>query len=148
MARCSAAHVHGPNGPGIGYGVFDVGYAGIALLWFGYLLIALFFYFADAFSADRRNNAMLFWKSMPQGDFKILLSKLVAGLTTREIARAYLTTEATVAQRVVRAKRTLTDAGAALEEPSEAERDERLTTVLSVIYLLYNEGYSATAGSA
>jgi RNA polymerase sigma factor (sigma-70 family) len=76
-----------------------------------------------------------------------LTLKLVGGLTTREIARAYLTTEATVAQRVVRAKRTLTDAGAALEEPSEAERSERLTAVLSVIYLLYNEGYSATAGS-
>ena len=76
-----------------------------------------------------------------------LTLKLVGGLTTREIARAYLTTEATVAQRIVRAKRTLADAGAAMEEPSEAERDQRLTTVLSVIYLLYNEGYSATAGS-
>jgi RNA polymerase sigma factor (sigma-70 family) len=76
-----------------------------------------------------------------------LTLKLVGGLTTREIARAYLTTEATVAQRVVRAKRTLSDAGAALEEPSEAERAERLAVVLSVIYLLYNEGYSATAGT-
>jgi RNA polymerase sigma factor (sigma-70 family) len=76
-----------------------------------------------------------------------LTLRLVAGLSTREIARAYLTTEATVAQRIVRAKRTLTDAGAALEEPNQAERAERLTTVLSVIYLLYNEGYSATAGS-
>jgi predicted RNA polymerase sigma factor len=76
-----------------------------------------------------------------------LTLKLVAGLTTREIARAYLTTEATVAQRVVRAKRTLTEARAAMEEPSQAERAERLSTVLSVIYLLYNEGYSATAGS-
>ncbi|HEY6685903.1 MAG TPA: RNA polymerase sigma factor [Propionibacteriaceae bacterium] len=76
-----------------------------------------------------------------------LTLKLVGGLTTREIARAYLTTEATVAQRVVRAKRTLTEAGAAIEGPSEAERAERLTTVLSVIYVLYNEGYSATAGS-
>jgi RNA polymerase sigma factor (sigma-70 family) len=76
-----------------------------------------------------------------------LTLKLVAGLTTREIARAYLTTEATVAQRIVRAKRTLTDARAALSEPSEDERAQRLTTVLSVIYLLYNEGYSATAGS-
>jgi RNA polymerase sigma factor (sigma-70 family) len=76
-----------------------------------------------------------------------LTLKLVGGLTTREIARAYLTTEATVAQRVVRAKRALSDAGAALEEPSEAERAERLTVVLSVIYLLYNEGYSATAGT-
>jgi RNA polymerase sigma factor (sigma-70 family) len=76
-----------------------------------------------------------------------LTLKLVGGLTTREIARAYLTTEATVAQRIVRAKRTLAEAGAAMEEPSEAERAQRLTTVLSVIYLLYNEGYSATAGS-
>ena len=76
-----------------------------------------------------------------------LTLKLVGGLSTREIARAYLTTEATVAQRVVRAKRTLSEAGAALEEPSESERGRRLTTVLSVIYLLYNEGYSATAGS-
>ena len=76
-----------------------------------------------------------------------LTLKLVGGLSTREIARAYLTTEATVAQRVVRAKRTLSEAGAALEEPSEAERAERLTAVLSVIYLLYNEGYSATAGT-
>ena len=76
-----------------------------------------------------------------------LTLKLVGGLTTREIARAYLTTEATVAQRIVRAKRTLAEAGAAMEEPSEAERGQRLTTVLSVIYLLYNEGYSATAGS-
>jgi RNA polymerase sigma factor (sigma-70 family) len=76
-----------------------------------------------------------------------LTLKLVGGLTTREIARAYLTTEATVAQRIVRAKRTLTGAGAALEEPSEAERAERLTAVLRVIYLVYNEGYSATAGS-
>ena len=76
-----------------------------------------------------------------------LTLKLVGGLTTREIARAYLTTEATVAQRVVRAKRTLAEAAAALEEPSEAERAERLTAVLGVIYLLYNEGYSATAGN-
>jgi RNA polymerase sigma factor (sigma-70 family) len=76
-----------------------------------------------------------------------LTLKLVAGLTSREIARAYLTTEQTVAQRVVRAKRTLAEAGAAMEEPGTAERAERLTTVLSVIYLLYNEGYSATAGS-
>lgn len=71
-----------------------------------------------------------------------LTLKLVGGLTTREIARAYLTTEATVAQRVVRAKRTLAEAGAAIEKPSEAERAERLTTVLGVIYLLFNKGYS------
>jgi ABC-2 type transport system permease protein len=61
--------------------LFEVGYFGIAALWWGYCFVALFFYFADAFNADRRNNQMLFWKSMPQRDFKILLSKLVAGVT-------------------------------------------------------------------
>lgn len=75
-----------------------------------------------------------------------LTLKLVAGLSTREIARAYLAPEATVAQRVSRAKRTLAEAGAALEEPSGPERAERLSTVLGVVYLLFNEGYSATEG--
>ena len=53
----------------------------VAVLWTGYLLIGLFFYFADSFSADRRNNAMLFWRSMPQSDLKILASKMLAGAT-------------------------------------------------------------------
>ena len=75
-----------------------------------------------------------------------LTLRLVAGLTAREIARAYLTTESTVAQRLVRAKKTLASTGAALEEPSEAERAQRLATVLGVIYLLFNEGYAATSG--
>ena len=75
-----------------------------------------------------------------------LTLRLVGGLTTREIARSYLASEATVAQRIVRAKRTLADAGAALEEPDAAERANRLVAVTGVIYLLYNEGYSATAG--
>ena len=64
-----------------GYRIFDTGYFGIGVLWWGYLFIALFFYFADAFNADWRNNSMLFWKSMPHSDFTILMSKLVAGLT-------------------------------------------------------------------
>jgi RNA polymerase sigma factor (sigma-70 family) len=76
-----------------------------------------------------------------------LTLRLVAGLSAREIARAYLTTEATVAQRLVRAKKTLATAGAALEEPGEIERAERLDTVLGVIYLLFNEGYAATGGA-
>ena len=76
----------------------------------------------------------------------VLTLRLVAGLTTREIARAYLTSEATVATRVSRAKRTLAEAGAALEEPTAAERTERLGSVLAVVYLLFNEGYAATAG--
>jgi RNA polymerase sigma factor (sigma-70 family) len=75
-----------------------------------------------------------------------LTLKLVAGLSAREIARAYLTSEATIAQRVSRAKRTLAEAGAAIEEPSGAARAERLETVLGVVYLLFNEGYSATEG--
>lgn len=75
-----------------------------------------------------------------------LTLKLVAGLSTREIARAHLAPEATIAQRVSRAKRTLAEARAAIEEPSGAERAERLATVLGVVYLLFNEGYSATEG--
>jgi ABC-2 type transport system permease protein len=60
---------------------FQVAFMGMSFLWFAYLMVALFFYFADAFHADRRNNAMLFWKSMPQSDFKILMSKMLAALT-------------------------------------------------------------------
>jgi len=75
-----------------------------------------------------------------------LTLKLVGGLITKEIARSFLTSEATVAQRVVRAKRTLAEAGGALEEPDGAARASRLAAVLSVVYLLFNEGYSATGG--
>ena len=60
---------------------FEIGFFGMAGLWFAYLLIALFFYYADAFSADRRNNSMFFWKSMPVSDFKVLSSKMLAGMT-------------------------------------------------------------------
>ena len=60
---------------------FELGFLALSAMWMAYLLLALFFYFADAFSADGRNNAMLFWKSMPQSDFKILASKMLAGLT-------------------------------------------------------------------
>ena len=76
----------------------------------------------------------------------VLTLRMVAGLTTREIARAYLTSEATVATRISRAKRTLATARAALEEPGGAERAARLGSVMSAIYLLFNEGYAATAG--
>lgn len=60
---------------------YELGFAFTASLWFVYLMVALFFYYADAFSADCRNNAMFFWKSMPLTDFKVLSSKLLAGLT-------------------------------------------------------------------
>ncbi len=75
-----------------------------------------------------------------------LTLRLLCGLTTDEIARAFLTPESTVAQRIVRAKRTLTDAHVPFEIPHAAERAARLSSVLEVIYLVFNEGYSATAG--
>ena len=60
---------------------FEFGLMGVSGLWLVYLMAALFFYYADAFSADRRNNAMLFWKSMPISDFQVLASKMLAGMT-------------------------------------------------------------------
>src|SRR5690606_10900782 len=69
-----------------------------------------------------------------------LLLKVAAGLTTGEIARAYLTGEATVAQRIVRAKRKLAAAGVTFEAPAADEFDERLEAVLEVVYLIFNEG--------
>ncbi len=75
-----------------------------------------------------------------------LTLRLLGGLTTDEIARAFLVPEATVAQRIVRAKRTLAEAHVPFEMPREAERVARLASVLEVIYLIFNEGYSATAG--
>lgn len=75
-----------------------------------------------------------------------LTLKLLGGLTTDEIARAYLVPESTVSQRIVRAKRTLSDAHVPFEVPREAERANRLASVLEAIYLIFNEGYSATAG--
>nr|WP_245938817.1 RNA polymerase sigma factor [Actinacidiphila glaucinigra] len=75
-----------------------------------------------------------------------LTLRLLGGLTTPEIARAFLVPEATVAQRIVRAKRTLAKADVPFEQPHGPERVERLSSVLEVIYLVFNEGYSATAG--
>jgi RNA polymerase sigma factor (sigma-70 family) len=75
-----------------------------------------------------------------------LTLRLVGGLTTGEIARAFLVPEATVAQRIVRAKRTLAQARVPFEVPRAAELAARLSSVLEVIYLVFNEGYSATAG--
>jgi RNA polymerase sigma factor (sigma-70 family) len=75
-----------------------------------------------------------------------LTLRLLGGLTTTEIARAFLATEATIAQRIVRAKRTLAEARVPFEAPSGSARAARLESVLEVIYLVFNEGYSATAG--
>lgn len=75
-----------------------------------------------------------------------LTLRLLGGLTTEEIARAFLVPEPTVAQRIVRAKRTLAEAHVPFEVPRGAELAERLSSVLQVIYLIFNEGYSAASG--
>jgi RNA polymerase sigma factor (sigma-70 family) len=75
-----------------------------------------------------------------------LTLRLIGGLTTDEIARAFFSSEATIAQRIVRAKATLGKAGLAFEVPRGKEREARLGSVLEVIYLIFNEGYLATAG--
>lgn len=75
-----------------------------------------------------------------------LTLRLLAGLTTDEIARAFLASDPTIAQRIVRAKRTLSEAHVPFEVPRGAEFTARLSSVLQVIYLIFNEGYSATAG--
>jgi RNA polymerase sigma factor (sigma-70 family) len=75
-----------------------------------------------------------------------LTLRLLGGLTTPEIARAFLTPEPTIAQRIVRAKRTLAEAHVPFEVPTGLDRAARLSSVLEVIYLIFNEGYAATAG--
>jgi len=81
-------------------------------------------------------------------DARVALTlRLLGGLTTTEIARAYLVPEPTIAQRIVRAKRTLSDAKVPFEVPAVQDRAARLSSVIEVIYLIFNEGYSATAGS-
>jgi RNA polymerase sigma factor (sigma-70 family) len=77
-----------------------------------------------------------------------LTLRLVGGLTTQEIARGFLVKDTAVGQRVSRAKRTLTEVGAEFEMPAGREREARLTDVTAVVYLIFNEGYTATAGPA
>ncbi len=80
-------------------------------------------------------------------DARVALTlRLLGGLSTGEIARAFLQSEPTVAQRIVRAKRSLAEQPVTFEVPTGAERDERLTSVLEVIYLIFNEGYIASSG--
>jgi RNA polymerase sigma factor (sigma-70 family) len=81
----------------------------------------------------------------PEGRIALTL-RVVGGLSTEEIAQAFLVPKATVAQRIVRAKKTLGDAGVPFEVPDPADYPQRLSAVLSVVYLIYNEGYSASFG--
>jgi predicted RNA polymerase sigma factor len=81
------------------------------------------------------------------GEARVALTlRLVAGLSTAEIARAFLVPEPTISQRIVRAKRTLSDEGVSMAVPRGAELAARLSSVLEVVYLVFNEGYTATAG--
>ena len=83
----------------------------------------------------------------PAGEARVALTlRMLGGLTTPEIARAFLVPDPTVGQRISRAKRTLADAGVPFEVPSGDELQPRLASVLEVVYLIFNEGYSATAG--
>ncbi|MFL6839139.1 MAG: RNA polymerase sigma factor [Bradyrhizobium sp.] len=75
-----------------------------------------------------------------------LALRMICGLTTEEIARAFLQPEATISQRIVRAKRTLSESGLAYETPRGEELSERLASVLEVVYLIFNEGYTAARG--
>ena len=83
---------------------------------------------------------------LPSAERVALTLRLVGGLTAEEIARAFLTHEAQINQRVTTAKRRLTETGVSFELPDGSTMDDRLTSVLGVVYLIFNEGYSATAG--
>jgi RNA polymerase sigma factor (sigma-70 family) len=86
--------------------------------------------------------------SLTQASQVALTLRAVGGLTTAEIARAFLVPEATVAQRISRAKQRIRASGAGFRMPSEAERPERVAAVLQALYLIFNEGYTASSGTA
>ncbi|GAB3774166.1 RNA polymerase sigma factor [Ramlibacter monticola] len=112
--------------------------------------------FVDALDAARQDDIgddllrLVFTACHPvlPAEARVALTlRLLGGLTTHEIARAYLVPEATIAQRIVRAKRTLANARVPYEVPRGAELAPRLASVLEVVYLVFNEGYTATAGA-
>jgi len=101
----------------------------------------------DVFQDDMLRLMFTACHPVLSADARVALTlKLLGGLSTQEIARAFLVPEATMAQRIVRAKRSLGEARVAFELPPPGELDQRLGTVLEVVYLIFNEGYSATAG--
>lgn len=111
--------------------------------------------FVDALDAARQDDIgddllrLLFTACHPvlSTDARVALTlRLLGGLSTAEIARAFLASESTIAQRIVRAKRNLTAANVPFEVPAAQDRGARLASVLEVIYLIFNEGYSATSG--
>jgi RNA polymerase sigma factor (sigma-70 family) len=111
--------------------------------------------FVDALDAARQDDIgddllrLIFTACHPMlsTEARVALTlKLLGGLTTHEIARAYLVPEPTIAQRIVRAKRTLSEARVPFEVPRGAELQPRLASVLEAVYLIFNEGYTATAG--
>ena len=101
----------------------------------------------DVFQDDMLRLMFTACHPVLSADARVALTlKLLGGLSTQEIARAFLVPEATMAQRIVRAKRTLGEARVAFELPPPEELGERLGTVLEAVYLVFNEGYAATAG--
>src|SRR5215475_9692144 len=99
-----------------------------------------------ALDFEREQQAMPDFDASLDDDIGDEMLRLICGLTTEEIARAFLAPEATISQRIVRAKRTLSESGLTYETPRGEALAERLASVLEVVYLIFNEGYTASRG--